>query len=217
MIDDDSSDEVPYRPVKRALDRAGSALLLLVASPVFVTACVAIAADQVRHPGDRGSWLYRERRISRGREFELLKFRVLREDVVQDARGRGLHARQCEADVANLTRAGVFLKRWYLDELPQLVNVLRGDLSLVGPRPWPKAMVDDQRSNGVDYRMHVVAGWTGPAQARKGDPTATSYTAIDLDYVDACRTMGQRQLLRLDLTILGKTFRTMLRGEGMSY
>jgi lipopolysaccharide/colanic/teichoic acid biosynthesis glycosyltransferase len=208
---------VPYPLAKRVLDRAGSAVLVLAAAPLFAAAGVSIAADQLRHPGSRGSWLYRERRISRGREFELLKFRVLREDVVEEVRRKGLHARQREADAANLTPSGVFLKRRYLDELPQLLNVLRGDLSLVGPRPWPRSMVDDQLESGLDYRLHVMAGWTGPVQARKGDPTATSYTSIDLDYVEACRTLTQWQLLRLDLSILRTTVRTMLRGEGLAY
>ena len=97
----------------------------------------------------RGPWLYRERRISRGREFDLLKFRMLRSDVIAGLdRAAGEHARLREADGVNLTDAGRFLKRRYLDELPQLLNVVRGDLSLVGPRPWPRSMVDDQVAEG---------------------------------------------------------------------
>jgi lipopolysaccharide/colanic/teichoic acid biosynthesis glycosyltransferase len=208
---------VPYPTAKRVLDRAGSALLLVAASPLFVAAGAVIAADQLRRGGDRGPWLYRERRISRGREFDVLKFRVLRSDVLERLEREGKRSRPSEADPACLTRAGALLKRWYLDELPQLFNVLRGDLSLVGPRPWPPEMAADQLANGLDYRQHVVAGWTGPVQARKGDPSATSYAQIDLDYVEACRTLTQWQLVRLDLSILRTTLRTMIRGEGLSY
>ena len=217
MPDEAINGPVPYPPAKRALDRAGAALLVLAASPLFAAAPASIAADHLRHPRDRGSWLYRERRISRGREFDVLKFRVLREDVIAEVRRLGLHARQREADAANLTRSGVFLKRRDLDELPQLLNVLRGDLSLVGPRPWPRTMVDGQIATGLDYRLRVMAGWTGPVQARKGDPTATDYTDIDLEYVEACRTLSQWQLVRLDLRILRTTVHTMLRGEGLQY
>ena len=79
------------------------------------------------------------------------------------------HARLHEADEANLTWAGRrVLKPWYLDELPQLWNVLRGDMSLVGPRPWPPSMVADQVAKGYTYRNEFVAGWTGPAQVQKG-------------------------------------------------
>ncbi len=208
---------IPYPAAKRVLDRAGGALLVVAASPLFAAAGLLIAVDQLRNRGDRGSWLYRERRISRGREFDVLKFRVLRTDVLERLEREGKRARPSEADPACLTQAGALLKRWYLDELPQLFNVLRGDLSLVGPRPWPPEMAADQLAKGLDYRQHVVAGWTGPVQARKGDPSATSYTQIDLDYVEACRTLSQWQLVRLDLSILRTTVRTMIRGEGLSY
>jgi lipopolysaccharide/colanic/teichoic acid biosynthesis glycosyltransferase len=208
---------VPYPGAKRVLDRAGAATLILLTAPLFVAAGVAIVVDQIRRPDNRGPLFYREPRISRGREIQLLKFRVLRADVIKRLAQSGARARPSEADPASLTNAGAWLKRWYLDELPQLFNVLRGDLSLVGPRPWPPEMVADQSTVGLDYRQHIIAGWTGPVQARKGDPTATSYAEIDLDYVEACRTLTPWRLVRLDLSILRTTVRTMIRGEGLSY
>ena len=79
------------------------------------------------------------------------------------------HARMHEADEANLTWAGRrLLKPRYLDELPQIWNVFRGDMSLVGPRPWPPSMVASQVAKGYTYRNEFVAGWTGPAQVEKG-------------------------------------------------
>ena len=109
-----------------------------------------------------GRAFYREQRISRGRTFGLLKFRTLRREVL----GRtGGHARPLEADPANLTWLGRrILKPWYLDEVPQLWNVLRGDFSLVGPRPWPPELVEHQRAEGLTYRDEVPAGLTGLAQ-----------------------------------------------------
>ncbi len=81
-----------------------------------------------------------------------------------------------EADEANLTWAGRrLLKPWYLDELPQLWNVLRGDMSLVGPRPWPPSMVANQVAKGLTYRNEFVAGWTGPAQVQKGVTESAGY------------------------------------------
>jgi lipopolysaccharide/colanic/teichoic acid biosynthesis glycosyltransferase len=206
---------LPYPLEKRILDRAGGAVLALVASPLFAAAATAIALDHARHPSARGRWFVRERRISRGREFELLKFRVLREDVMAEVAAQGGNARVWEGDAANLTRSGVMLKRWYLDELPQLWNIVRGDLSLVGPRPWPRRMVDEQIARGHDYRLRVMAGWTGPAQASKGAADA-DFQASDLTYVDATHRLSGAQLVRLDLGVLRETLGTMLRGEGLT-
>ncbi len=204
---------VPYPLLKAVSDKVLAALILLIASPLGVAAIVVMAVDMLAVPRDRGPFLYREPRISRGREFNVLKLRTLRADVLARAAG---HARPLEADPANLTRAGRLLKRWYLDELPQFANILRGDLSFVGPRPWPTAMVAAQVASGLDYRNRVKAGWTGPAQVTKGDDSV-SYAELDLSYVEACRTSGPLRLARLDLAILGRTVLVILRGQGLRY
>ena len=158
-------------------------------APAFAVALGAMGVDMLRERRDRGPLLYRERRVSCGREFDLLKFRTLRSDVLERAPEGERHARLLEGDESNLTWAGRrVLKPWYLDELPQLVNVLRGEMSLVGPRPWPPSMVANQIANGHDYRNRVVAGWTGPAQVQKGVTEPAGYTDLDLAYVDACAT-----------------------------
>jgi lipopolysaccharide/colanic/teichoic acid biosynthesis glycosyltransferase len=209
---------VPYRLPKRVLDKALSALLLGLLSPVVAGAAVAMGVDMLLAKRDRGPFLYRERRISRGRTFELLKLRTLRREVLERAGGVEGHARLYEADVENLTWAGRHvLKRWYLDELPQLVNVLRGDMSLVGPRPWPVAMVEDQIASGLDYRNRIVAGWTGPAQVQKGVTEPAGYAALDLAYIESCRSWSSLRLLRYDLAILFETVKVIARGEGLQY
>jgi len=207
---------VPYRAPKRLLDAAVAGTLLFLASPVVVAVGVATAVDMVVSRPDRGPFFYRERRISRGRGFDLLKFRTLRRDVLVQIEAAGGHARLYEADPANLTWAGRrVLKPCYLDELPQLVNVLRGEISLVGPRPWPPEMVERQVAAGQDYRTHVVAGLTGPAQVTKGGDRL--YQDLDLEYVRLSRTLGSWALLRYDLEILARTVRVMARGEGLSF
>ena len=202
--------------VKRAADIVIATALLLAAVPVAAVAAGAMAADMVVCRRDRGSLLYRERRISRGREFDLFKLRTLCDEALARMDEPGGHARVLEADLANLTWAGRrVLKPWYLDELPQLVNVLRGEMSLVGPRPWPPSLVARQVERGVDYRLRVRAGWTGPAQVAKG--TDASFEALDLEYVERCRNSSGVELLRHDLGILRRTVATLLRGEGLRY
>jgi lipopolysaccharide/colanic/teichoic acid biosynthesis glycosyltransferase len=167
----------------------------------------------LRWPQDRGRLFYRERRISRGRPFDLLKLRALRESVLVEAAG---HVRPFEADAANLTWAGRrVLKPMYLDELPQLVNVLRGEMSLVGPRPQPERLVERQLARGLDYRLRVTAGWTGPAQVEKGHDVASE--ELDLAYVELLASGSGWDVVRRDLDILRRTVATMLRGEGLAY
>jgi lipopolysaccharide/colanic/teichoic acid biosynthesis glycosyltransferase len=195
---------VPYPVAKRLVDKVAATTLLVLASPLMLVAAAAAALS------GRGRIFYRELRISRGRPFELLKFRTLRRDVTEEPR-------LAEQDPANLTWAGRWiLKPWYLDELPQLINVLRGELSLVGPRPWTPAMVEQQVAAGHDYRLHIVAGLTGAAQVTKGT-AGTSYTERDLHYVEKCRTLGGWALVRCDLGILLRTLRVVARRKGLSY
>jgi lipopolysaccharide/colanic/teichoic acid biosynthesis glycosyltransferase len=202
---------VPYPLSKRLFDRAVSGVLLLLLAPVLVAVLAAMALDMVLSRRDRGPFLYREPRISRGRTFELLKFRTLRADVSAEG-----HARLREADPANLTWAGRrVLKPWYLDELPQLLNVLRGDISLVGPRPWPPPLVERQVAEGKDYRLRITAGLSGPAQVTKGGDQV--FADLDEQYVEACRRLRGLALVRYDLRVLRQTVRVLARGEGLAY
>jgi lipopolysaccharide/colanic/teichoic acid biosynthesis glycosyltransferase len=209
---------VPYPALKRASDKAISSALLVLLAPVFALVGVVIGADMLISRRDRGPWLYRERRISRGRPFDLLKFRTLRREVLEREGGIGGHARLFESRPENLTWAGRrLLKPWYLDELPQLVNIIRGEMSLVGPRPWPPAMVREQVASGSDYRNHVLAGWTGPAQVQKGVTEPAGYTQLDLEYVERCRTWGGARLVRYDLGVLRRTIGVLVRGQGLQF
>ena len=198
---------------KRILDFVVSGTLLLLATPVVLVVLAAFAVDVLLSRRDRGPLLYRERRISKGREFDLLKFRTLRRDALRRAQG---HARPLEADPANLTWVGRrLLKPWYLDEIPQLLNVLFGQLSLVGPRPWPPELVERQVAEGLTYRNELPAGLTGLAQVSKGSDRL--YADLDREYLERARTLRGLGLAHYDLQILLRTISVVLRGEGLSY
>ena len=205
------------RAAKRVLDLVVVVPLAMLLAPVFAGAWLAMAVSMARCRRDRGGWLYRERRVSRGREFDLLKFRTLRVAALERMEAEGSHARMFEDDAANLTWAGRrILKPWYLDELPQLLNVMRGQMSLVGPRPWPPSMVADQVAAGLDYRLRAVPGWTGPAQVSKGR-RGVAMTELDLAYVALVETESGWSVVRNDLRIMRETVRTVLRGEGLRF
>ena len=215
---DTQTAEIPYPLAKLVFDRVIAAILVFAAIPVLLVAVLLMGLDMLFVRRDRGPWFYRERRISRGREFDVLKFRVLRTSALADLAGNpGSYARQYEQDTSNLTWAGSIIKRIYADELPQLFSVLRGQLSLVGPRPWPVSMVEKQVADGYDYRLRTTAGWTGPAQVRKDLGKKGESTRLDLQYVDLCRTLGGLKLVRYDLGILRQSIATMLRGRGLQY
>jgi lipopolysaccharide/colanic/teichoic acid biosynthesis glycosyltransferase len=205
-----------YPLPKQILDKTVAAFVLATLSPLIAVVLVVMTFDVLIVRSDRGPLLYREERISRGKKFELLKFRTLRMSVLAEMTRARSHARLYEAEPTNLTWAGRrLLKPWYLDELPQLLNVLRGDISLVGPRPWPPEMVARQIEEGLTYRNEIAAGLTGPAQVTKG--SGRRFADLDLEYVESSRALQGWALVRRDLAVLSETVRVIARGEGLNY
>jgi len=186
------------RSVKRVLDGAGALALLVGCSPLLALACAAIALES------RGSPLYRQRRIGKGGiPFDLYKLRTM----VSGAESMGAGLAVDEGD-SRITRVGRLLRRFSLDELPNLFNVLRGDMSLVGPRPTVEVQVIryTERQRG---RLAVEPGISGWAQV-KGRAALPWHERIELDlwYVE-------HWSLGLDLRILAATVRLLLSGEGL--
>ncbi len=186
------------RAAKRALDLILATAALLVASPLLVAACVAIRLES------RGSPVYRQRRVGKGgRDFDLLKLRTM----VAGAEEMGAGLAVDEGD-SRITRVGALLRRFSLDELPNLVNVLRGEMSLVGPRPTVRVQVDQYTERQLG-RLSVEPGITGWAQVR-GRAALPWHERIELDlwYIE-------HWSLRLDLRILVETARLLVSGRGL--
>ena len=184
--------------VKRALDLAGALLALVIASPVLVVALVAIRIESPGHP------IYRQRRVGRdGEPFDLFKLRSM--VVGAETIGSGLVVEEGDA---RITRVGSLLRRTSLDEVPNLLNVLRGEMSLIGPRPTVQVQVDryDERQRG---RLAVRPGITGWAQVH-GRASLPWHERIELDlwYVEHAR-------LAVDVHILRRTARMVLTGHGL--
>ncbi|MBD0328663.1 MAG: sugar transferase [Thermoleophilia bacterium] len=174
--------------VNRAADIAGAALGLALASPVLAAAAIAIRLE------DGGPILYRQRRVGRhGKEFELLKLRTM----VVGAERQGAGWAVNEGD-PRITRVGRLLRRGSLDELPQLWNVVRGDMSLIGPRPTLRYQVE-RYTPRQRKRLEVKPGLTGWAQVH-GRARLPWEERIELDvwYVE-------HRSPRVDLEILLRT------------
>jgi lipopolysaccharide/colanic/teichoic acid biosynthesis glycosyltransferase len=189
----------PGRGLPRAADLALAAAGLLLGSPLLLAAAVAIKLDS------RGPVLYRQPRVGRGGEvFELLKLRTMHRG--SDPAGVGTAV---TAGDPRVTRVGRLLRRISLDELPNLVNVLRGEMAIVGPRatlPAQTALYTERQLRRLELRPGVT-GWA-QVHGRAGIPWEERIE-LDVWYVE-------HRSLRLDLRILARTPGVLVRGEGQA-
>jgi exopolysaccharide biosynthesis polyprenyl glycosylphosphotransferase len=193
--------------VKRCVDVLSSVVGLIVLAPILVAVAILVKSTS------RGPVLYRSTRIGKkGRKFVCYKFRTMVEnaDHLRDSLHHLNEREEILFKIANdprITSVGKFVRRYSIDELPQLVNVLNGDMSLVGPRP---AVPREYEQYSPDHlrRLDVVPGITGLWQvAARKDPSFQNYIALDRQYVDNWSVW-------LDCKILVKTIAVVLAGTG---
>jgi lipopolysaccharide/colanic/teichoic acid biosynthesis glycosyltransferase len=185
-------------PGKRALDVTVAAVVLAAAAPVLGIAAVLIRLETHGHP------IYRQRRVGRaGAPFELYKLRTMVSGA--ETMGPGL---ALDAGDSRITRLGAILRRTSMDELPNLVNVLRGEMSIVGPRPTVQVQVDRYTERQRE-RLTVLPGLTGWAQINgRASLPWSERIELDLWYVEHAS-------LALDLRILWRTVRLVFGGHGL--
>jgi lipopolysaccharide/colanic/teichoic acid biosynthesis glycosyltransferase len=184
--------------IRRAFDVLVAGGVLLVTSPILLAAIVAIRLESPGHP------IYRQRRVGKdGHPFDVLKLRTM----VQGAEGMGAGMAVNEGD-PRITRVGEILRRYSIDELPNLVNVLRGEMAIIGPRPTIPVQVEQytERQRG---RLALKPGITGWAQVN-GRTSLPWSERIELDlwYIE-------HRSWRLDLRILVKTAGMVFHGAGL--
>ena len=182
----------------RALDLLVASLVLALGAPLLALAAILIKLES------RGPVFYRQRRVGRdGTPFELWKLRTM----VPGAESMGAGIYVVEGD-PRITRTGRLLRRFSLDELPNLINVLRGEMAIVGPRPTVQEQVD-RYTDRQRRRLEVKPGITGWAQVN-GRTSLPWPERIELDvwYVE-------HRSLRLDLHILARTIRMLATGHGL--
>jgi lipopolysaccharide/colanic/teichoic acid biosynthesis glycosyltransferase len=184
--------------IRRAIDIVVGAFALILAAPVMVAAMLAIRMESRGHP------IYRQRRVGKdGRPFDLLKLRTMVDGAEHIGAGLAINAND-----PRVTRVGALLRRTSLDELPNLLNVVRGDMSLVGPRPTIPVQVE-QYTDRQRGRLALKPGITGWAQVN-GRTTLPWSERIELDlyYIE-------HRSLALDARILWRTVAIVLGGSGL--
>lgn len=191
-----------YRFVKRVVDVTCALLVLVLAGPLMALIALVVRLES------KGPALFRQERVGQfGKPFTLYKFRSMREDAEKSG------PVWCKAQDDRVTRIGGFLRKYHLDELPQAWNVLRGDLSFVGPRPERPCFVDMLRKqiDWYDLRHYVQPGVTGWAQVSYSyaDSIEDSYEKLQYDLYYA-----KNASLWLDLKILVKTGVVSIIGNG---
>jgi exopolysaccharide biosynthesis polyprenyl glycosylphosphotransferase len=193
--------------MKRVMDTTGALLAMLLGWPIMLLLVAAIKLDS------KGPVFYKAERIGRkGRTFKCYKFRTMCVDADSMTKDL-LHRNERDGilfkitDDPRVTRMGKFLRKYSLDELPQFYNVLRGDMSLVGPRP-PMAREVEQYDIAHLRRLDVLPGMTGLWQVEaRQDPSFDSYISLDTAYVE-------NWSLWLDMKILARTVGVVFSGTG---
>lgn len=196
-----------YEKIKRFFDICLSTAALVVLSPLLLVIAILIYLE------DKGPVIYSQTRIGKdGRAFKLYKFRSMCVDADERLRDlQKLNERDGPAfkirDDPRVTKVGKFIRKTCIDELPQLVNIIKGDMSIVGPRP-PLPNEVEQYNSYQKQRLLVVPGLTCYWQIQKGEETTfDEWVELDLKYIK------ERSIL-LDFRLILLTFKVILSGKG---
>ena len=187
--------DMGQRIFKRIGDIIISLIGIIIMSPIMLIIAIAIKLS------DGGTVLYKQERCTiNGSVFDIIKFRTMREDAEEDGK-----ARLAAMGDERITPVGRFLRKTRLDELPQFINVIKGDMSIVGPRPERPEIIREYLEDipEFDYRMKVKAGITGYAQVYgKYNTTDLDKLKFDLMYIEKCSIFLDIQLILLTLRVI---------------
>lgn len=152
--------------------------------------------------------------MSHGKVFSLIKFRTIKQSVYEEASQKGLeYLKWLEGNPENFTDCGRWLQKYYFDELPQLINILKGEMSFVGPRPWAIAQYQRARDRGLNTKDIVPCGLIGVVQSYKGEIPEDSQ--MDVDYIYAYKDKSAIGLMWFDLKIFLRCVAVVIAGKGI--
>jgi len=203
---------------KRVFDIIASSITIIILSPIFILIVLAIKIEGIFVHKNRGPVFYSEERISQGKIFNLRKFRIFKTACYESTQNNGgiVVTKRLERNSDNLTYIGKILKKFYLDEAPQLFSVLFGDMSMVGTMPWIEQDIKLETDKGEFRKVIIKAGLTGPVQIHKLDAKKLGgEQKLDNDYIEFVREHNGLRIVLRDLCILFKSFFFMLKGQGL--
>ena len=212
--------------LKYSLDRLTACFLLALLSPIFLLIILWVKLDGLFFPEDSGSVFYLEPRISAGKVFNIIKFRTVTMAATKEIKSKP--DTKSITGSLHTTHAGKMILKWYMDELPQLFNIAKGEMSFVGPRPHILNQHNQEIAAGLIYRDVIKAGLLGIPQvckrrpkyakllqrmALKHKPVSRTLNTLDGLYAKKCLNKAPLQIILLDLYIILQGLIVIVRGE----
>lgn len=207
---------LPERLPKVIFDKITAIMFLIVAVPIFFLVKIAYVVEGWIIPENRGPMFFSYKAVSKGRVFPKYKIRLIKTKFIDPvgAKEGDWHAFSAEWTPDSRTYVGSFVKKFYLDELPQFYSILRGDMSFVGPRPLAIHHYQRDLEQGNVTRRLLKGGLLGLGHVMKGTPEFGN-PIYEYEYIEQYLKLSPLGLLWLDLKIIGRGVKVLLRGKGL--
>ena len=207
---------LPVRWPKLLFDKLVAGVLLLLALPILLLLKIAYVIEGIIIPENKGPLFFYYNGVSAGKVFPKYKIRLIKTQYIEPegAKRGDWIAYSAEWTPASRTYVGRFVKKFYLDELPQFYSILRGDMSIVGPRPLAVCHYEHDRAQGNVNRSLIRGGLLGLGHIKKGTPEMGN-PVYEYEYIDQYLKLSPWRLLWLDLTIIGRGIKVVLQGKGL--
>jgi lipopolysaccharide/colanic/teichoic acid biosynthesis glycosyltransferase len=207
---------LPQRFFKLLFDKVVGSILLFFALPVLLFLKLAYVIEGLVWPENKGPLIFSYNAVSAGKVFPKYKIRLIKTKYIDpEGAARGDWAAfSAEWTPDSRTYVGRFVKKFYLDELPQFFSVVKGDMSIVGPRPLAVIHFDRDRQQGNVSRLLLRGGLLGLGHVMKGTPEMGN-PIYEYEYIDQYLKRSSFGLLRLDITIIWRGIAVILRGKGL--
>lgn len=201
---------------KLVFDKVVALLLLLASLPVLLAIKLAYVIEGLLLPENRGPMLFSYNAVSQGKVIPKYKVRLIKQKYIdpEGAKRGDWHAYSAEWTPDSRTHTGHFVKKFYLDELPQFFSILKGDMSIVGPRPLAVHHYERDCRQGNVTRRLLKGGLLGLGHVMKGTPEMGN-PVYEYEYADQYLTRSGAELLWLDLTIIARGLSVVLKGKGL--
>ena len=204
------------RMLKLIFDKAVAGLLLMVAAPILLMLKFAYVVEGWLIPENKGPLFFSYNAVSAGKAFPKYKIRLIKMKYVdpEGARRGDWRAYSAEWSPQSRTHVGHFVKKFYLDELPQFYNILLGDMSIVGPRPLAVIHYERDLRQGNVSRFLIKGGLLGLGHVMKGTPEMGN-PVYEYEYIDKYLKSSPISLLWLDISIISRGIKIILHGKGL--